>query len=90
LASPTLGWFSQSFAEMAWLARQGPLDCPALCLLGGRERVVDPAAVRAAAARLGAGLVEIDGAQHEILIEAEPMRAKAWSAIDRFLAENGF
>ena len=90
LASPTLGWFDQSFAEMAWLARQGPLTCPGLCLLGSRERVVDPAAVRAAAARLGAELVEIDGAEHEMLIEAEPMRAQAWAAIDRFLAANRF
>lgn len=88
LASPTLGWMEQSFAEMDWLARQAPLNCPALCLLGSRERVVDPSAVRAAAARLGAELVEIDGAEHEMLIEAEPMRTQAWAAIDRFLDAN--
>jgi lysophospholipase len=90
LASPTLGWFDQSFTEMAWLAKQGPLNCPGLCLLGSHERVVDPVAVRAGAARLGAELVTIDGAEHEMLIEAEPMRAHAWAAIDRFLAANRF
>lgn len=90
LASPTLGWMDQSFAEMAWLARQGPLGCPGLCLLGSRERVVDAVAVRAGAARLGVEMVEIDGAEHEVLIEAEPMRGRAWAAIDRFLAANGF
>jgi lysophospholipase len=90
LASPTLGWFNESFAEMAWLTEQRPLNCPALCLLGTRERVVDPAAVRAAAVRLGAELVEIERAEHEMLIEAEPMRSQAWAAIDRFLGANGF
>jgi lysophospholipase len=90
LASPTLGWMDQSFVEMAWLARQGPLSCPGLCLLGNRERVVDPVAARAGAARLGTELVMIDGAEHEVLIEAEPMRTQAWAAIDRFLVANGF
>jgi lysophospholipase len=90
LASPTLGWFNESFAEMTWLAEQQPLNCPALCLLGTRERVVDPAAVRTAAIRLGAELIEIEGAEHEMLIEAEPMRSQAWAAIDRFLGANGF
>lgn len=90
LASPTLGWMDQSFTEMAWLAKQGPLNCPGLCLLGSHERVVDPVAARAAANRLNAELVVIDGAEHEVLIEAEPMRAQAWAAIDRFLAANRF
>ncbi len=90
LAMPTLGWMDAAFAEMAWLARQGPLDCPGLFLLGSREQVVDPLAMRAGAARLGAELVEIESARHEVLIEAEPMRGKAWTAIDRFLVEHGF
>ena len=90
LAMPTLGWMGAAFAEIAWLARQGPLDCPGLCLLGSREQVVDPAAARAGAGRLGAELVEIEGARHEVLIEAEPMRGQAWAAIDRFLVEHEF
>ncbi len=90
LAVPTLGWMGASFAEMAWLTRQGPLECPALCLLGSGEAVVDPTAARAGAARLGAEMVEIEGARHEVLIEAEPMRAQAWTAIDRFLQAHDF
>ena len=90
LAMPTLGWMGAAFAEIAWLARQGPLDCPGLCLLGSREQVVDPAAARAGAGRPGAELVEIEGARHEVLIEAEPMRGQAWAAIDRFLVEHEF
>jgi len=89
LALPTLGWLDQAFAEIAWLARQGPLGCPGLCLLGSREALVSRAAVRAGAARLGLELAEIEGGRHEVLIEAEPMRGQAWAAIDRFLAAQG-
>ncbi|MCH8168174.1 MAG: alpha/beta hydrolase [Proteobacteria bacterium] len=89
LGMPTLGWLSAAFVEMAWLALQGPLGCPGLCLLGSREEVVDPALVRAIAARLKLDLVEIGDARHEVLLEAEPMRTEAWTAIDRFLAQSG-
>ena len=89
LGMPTLGWLRAAFMEMAWLALQGPLGCPGLCLLGSLEEVVDPALVRAIATRLKVDLVEIEGARHEVLLEAKPMRAEAWAAIDRFLAENG-
>jgi alpha-beta hydrolase superfamily lysophospholipase len=57
--------------------------------MGSREAVVDQAAVRAGAARLGLELVLIEGGRHEVLIEAEPMRSRAWAAIDRFLATEG-
>jgi lysophospholipase len=90
LGLPTLGWLSAAFVEMAWLALQGPLGCPGLCLLGSREEVVDPALVRAIAARLKLDLVEIEGARHEVLFETEARRAEAWTAIDRFLTQNGF
>ncbi len=59
-------------------------------MLGSREEVVDPALVRAIAARLKVELVEIEGARHEVLIEAEPMRTQVWAAIDRFLEAHGF
>ncbi len=90
LGLPTLGWLSAAFVEMTWLAVQGPLDCPGLCLLGSREEVVDPALVRAIAGRQKMKLVEIEGARHEVLFETEARRAEAWTAIDRFLTRNGF
>ncbi len=89
LGLPTLGWLSAAFVEMAWLAIQGQLGCPGLCLLGSREEVVDPALVRAIAARLKLELVEIEDARHELLLEAEPMRTQVWAAIDRFLEAHG-
>ena len=89
LGLPTLGWLRAAFVEMTWLALQGPLGCPGLCLLGSREAVVEPAMVRAIAARLKMDLVGIEGARHEVLLEAEPMRTQVWTTIDRFLGENG-
>ena len=89
LGMPTIGWFEAAIGEIGWLERQGPPGLPGLCLLGSEERVVDPAAVRAGAARLGFGLVEIAGAQHEPLFAAAPARREVWASIDRFFAEQG-
>ncbi len=86
LAMPTLGWFEAAAEEMAWLAGRGSADVPGLCLLGSEERVVDPTAARAGAARHGMEFIEIAGARHELLVAAEPERSAAWAAIDRFLA----
>jgi len=80
---------AEAMTEMAWLNRQGRLDCPALCLLGSRENVVVPEAARAGAARIGARLEEITGARHDLLMEAPSVRDRVWVGIDRFLAENG-
>ena len=52
------------------------------------EAIYDQAAETLAS--LGAELVEIEDARHELLLEAEPMRTQVWAAIDRFLAQNGF
>jgi lysophospholipase len=90
LAMPTLGWMDAAYREMDWLAGQGPPGCPTLWLVGSEERVVEPAAVHRAAARTGGQLAEIAGARHELLAEAEPMRGRAWEAIDRFLERSGF
>ena len=89
LAMPTLGWLAEAMAEMAWLRQQGPLHCPSLCLLGARETVVTPGAVRSGAAAIGARLAVIDDARHDLLMEAQPMRGQAWRQIDEFLAELG-
>ncbi len=85
LGMPTLGWLDAALAEIAWLKRQGPLSVPGLCLLGSDESVVDPAAVRRGAVRLGLELAEIPGARHELMVAAEPARAVVWERVDRFL-----
>ncbi|MEM7507066.1 MAG: alpha/beta hydrolase [Pseudomonadota bacterium] len=89
LAMPSLRWFDEANKAMAWLQRQGPLGIPCQFLRGSLEGVVDPGAIRQAADLYKAELVEIAGAQHEVLIESAPMREAAWAAIDRFLEQTG-
>lgn len=90
LAAPTLGWMARAFAETDALAAAPPPETPMLMMLGGSEEIVEPGAIRAFAARApSCRLVELADAQHEIFMETEAVRAKAWAEIDGFLREAG-
>lgn len=91
LGMPTFGWMAAARRETDWLVdpARGQMPCPSLCVLGAEERVVDAEAVREAAPRMGIELAEIAGARHEPFMEAEPMRAATWAAIDGFLERQG-
>ncbi|MFK7944176.1 MAG: alpha/beta fold hydrolase [Paracoccaceae bacterium] len=89
LGMASIGWFAAAKNETDRLRSMPGPDIPTLCLLGTAEKVVAPEDIRAFAQRTNVELVEIEGGLHELLIEAEPMRAQAWKAIDRFLAEQG-
>ena len=89
VAMPTLGWFAAANREMRRLRDAEALPGPMLCLRGGEEAVVDPAAIERVAARMGMELIDIPGGRHEVLIEAQPVRQMAWSAIDDFLQRHG-
>lgn len=93
LASPTFGWLDAAFAETAALVRAPAPATPRLLLLGADEAVVDPAAIRAHAARSGdaATLVPIPSGRHETLMEDPdgPVGAPVWQAIDDFLRRVG-
>ncbi|MCC5971100.1 MAG: alpha/beta hydrolase [Pararhodobacter sp.] len=70
LGGPSLRWGGAALAEMAALARLPTPDLPALIGLGGNERIVCPAAIRAQAARWSqAELVDYPGAEHELMME---------------------
>jgi lysophospholipase len=84
---PTFGWLAAAARAMDDLRLSPPPECPVLYLVGTEERVVDMQAIRSGAARTGGRLVEIEGARHLLLAEAEPMRSAAWAAIDAFLAD---
>ena len=88
IANPTLSWFAAASHEIRRLATLSAATIPTLCLLGSRERVVDPKAVRLGAKRLGADLAEIEGSEHELLIERPELRAQVWQAVDSFLARH--
>jgi lysophospholipase len=63
---------------------------PILSVAAGADRVTDTSATKRLASRLGAArMVVVEGAQHEILIERDAVRAKFWAAFDQFVAGSG-
>ena len=87
LGGPTVGWAHAAFRA---LRRFDDPDfktrTPTLIVASGADRVTDTSAAERFARRLGAGsIVVIDGAEHEILIERDPLRDQFWAAFDAFV-----
>lgn len=81
LGGPSLHWLDTALSETRWLARQPLPPVPALVALGTRERIVDTAAVRRLAARWPtARLMDVQGAEHEIMMESPARRAAFYDA----------
>jgi lysophospholipase len=91
LGAPSWSWVTAAYSSLATLHRPGMLervDTPILILAAARDRLVSSRAIRAAARRLpDVRLRTFGNCGHELLREAEPIRAEAMAAIDRFLAE---
>ncbi|HEY2069497.1 MAG TPA: alpha/beta hydrolase [Rhizomicrobium sp.] len=91
LAGPTWGWLKQAYASMAEVNAPGyaqAIVTPVLIVGAGRDRIVETDAERTFAARMPHGeFVEFADAEHEILMENDAIRARFWSAFDRFTAE---
>jgi len=88
LGAPSWGWLRAAYASSDRLTpeRLGGIDLPVLLLGTARDRLVSPEAIREAAAAIPkAELVMIDEAAHEILREEDPVRLRAFAAIDAFL-----
>lgn len=75
LGAPSLRWLAAALREVTALSLLPSPRLPALCGLGGAERVVAPAAIRARMAAWPEGrLAEYPGALHELLMEAPATR----------------
>lgn len=91
LGSPSWHWVAEAFRATAAL-RDDPglarIETPVLMLVAQADRLVDARAAGRVAARMpNATLVCFgQGCAHEILREADPVRANALAAIDAFLA----
>ena len=89
LGGVTWGWLAAALQAVGRLERPDVLErttTPLLLLEAGNERVVDRGALARAAARLpDAQIVRLDGAEHELLMEADPIRDRVFNAIDDFL-----
>jgi len=89
LAGPTWGWLEAAYRSMARLRTPGfaeAIATPVLIVGAGRDRIVKTAAARKFANRLpDCTYLEIEDAEHEILMENDAIRARFWAAFDAFV-----
>ena len=89
LAGPTWGWLEAAYRSMARTMSPGfpeAIETPVLIVGAGRDRIVDTSAAREFASRLPHGTyLEFEDAEHEILMESDPIRARFWAAFDGFV-----
>ena len=89
LAGPTWGWVaaaSRSINDMAAPGYAEAITTPVLICAAGHDRVVISEATKRFAARMPHAVYrQIEGAQHEILMERDVFRAQFWQAFDKFL-----
>lgn len=87
IGGPSINWLHQAFIECAKLRRLPPPKQECLCFLGSEEAIVSPKSINLIMGRWPNGkLVNIEGAQHEILMEEQQVLDRSWDEIDRFLA----
>jgi len=88
LAGPTWGWIEAAYRSMTRVAKPGyaeAIKAPVLIFGAGKDRIVLTEAIRRFAAALPKGrYVEIDDAEHEILMEADAIQARFWAEFDGF------
>jgi lysophospholipase len=86
---PTFGWLGAAFQSMDRMARANfaeTISTPLLIFSAGRDRLVTNQATRDFVKRLpNATYVEIEDAEHEILMEKDDIRARFWSEFDAFV-----
>ena len=86
---PTFGWLGAAYRSFGRMARRGfaeDIATPLLVMGAGNDRIVRTEALRAFAKRLPhARYAEIEGAEHEILMEKDSIRARFWAEFDAFM-----
>jgi len=86
---PTFGWLGAAFQSMQRLRRKSfaaEITTPLLVFGAGRDRVVKTDAIRVFVKDLPkARYVEIEDAEHEILMENDAIRARFWAEFDAFV-----
>jgi lysophospholipase len=84
LGGPSLQWFAEAVDETKALARAPLPTVPAHASVGSLERIVSSQAIETIMSNWSNGtFTRIDGAEHEILMEKEPLRA---GFLDRTIA----
>lgn len=93
LGPPSWAWVAEAYRSTLALAaprRLESIETPILLIGTEADRLVDPAAIRLAAARLPHAELHMFGREsaHEILREVDPVRDRALAHIDAFLAKH--
>lgn len=87
LGGPSLNWLNQALRETVALASIPSPDVPALCFLGDLESIVDTQEIKRRMSVWPKGkLIEIENAQHEVLMETPEIRSRAIAEIAAFVA----
>jgi lysophospholipase len=85
---PTFGWLGAAVNSMRRMQRPGfaeRIETPLLIAGAGKDRIVRVEATREFVKKLpDARYVEFEDAQHEILMEADGVRARFWAEFDAF------
>lgn len=89
LAGPTIGWIraaTRAMAEVTEPRFPARVSIPTLIVAAGDDRIVSNVAISDVASRLrGRHLLTLDGARHELMMEADIHRAPFLAALDAFL-----
>lgn len=86
LGGPSTGWVGSALVEQRRLAKAPRPDLPVLTFLGSDERVVSVRAIHRMHARWpSARLCIVEGARHEVMMEAPAIRARVMTDALQFL-----
>jgi lysophospholipase len=89
VGGPTFGWFNAALRSLSQLESRRyvkGLNCPAMIVLAGRERIVDNAATNRFIDRTpGIAKVTINSSLHEILMENDSVRGEFFAVFESFI-----
>ena len=87
IGGPSLRWLYESLHGTRQLWRRPSPDIPCLCLLGTDEDIVDVSRIHDRMARWPGGELElVEGARHEVLMEAPELRDRLTARLTDFYA----
>ena len=93
LLGPTWGWLEAAYRSMRAMQVRGyaeSIATPTLFFGAGKDRICLTEPARAFAARMPNGkFIDLEDAEHEILMENDSIRARFWQGFDAFIAEHG-
>jgi len=91
IGAPTIRWSAAATSAMSETLRDrfpGSIKIPVLMLAAARDRVVSSSATEQLGLRMRTGRhIVIPGAQHELFMETDAIRAQVFAAFDAFITE---